>query len=296
MSKYEIVTVVVTYNRKRILKECIGSLIKQNNNKMKILIIDNNSTDDTYDYIKNVLNKNIDYINTKKNLGGAGGFNFGIKKALKYYPNYIWLMDDDTIVTRNCLKKLLLTANELDNNFSFLSSRVLWTDNSLCLMNKQTISRNWLFNYKMLSKGVIEIQNASFVSCFINVSAIEKVGLPIKDFFIWGDDTEYTERLCTFSSAYYVNESVVIHKSIESNLPDITKDTRDLSRFYYLYRNLYYIYKKNKRLSKFHYLQRKHIKNIIKKSKNKKIRRIIIVLLGGFKGMFFRPKIEYIKK
>lgn len=44
--------------------------------------------------------KTIFYFNTGRNLGGAGGFNFGVRKAYEAGYDYIWLMDDDTIVEK----------------------------------------------------------------------------------------------------------------------------------------------------------------------------------------------------
>ena len=46
----EVIAVVVTYNRKELLKECINALKKQSYKNCKILVVDNGSTDNTYDY------------------------------------------------------------------------------------------------------------------------------------------------------------------------------------------------------------------------------------------------------
>lgn len=80
----EIAAVVVTYNRKELLKKNIEALLKQTYKEFDIYIIDNASTDGTYEYIKEYIDSNqIHYENTNKNLGGAGGFNFGIKKVVE---------------------------------------------------------------------------------------------------------------------------------------------------------------------------------------------------------------------
>ncbi|MCG4650613.1 glycosyltransferase, partial [Bifidobacterium longum] len=71
----KIACVVVTYNRKKLLRENLLALLKQTYSRFDILVIDNHSTDGTYKYIKDLLeNERIIYINTGKNLGGAGGF------------------------------------------------------------------------------------------------------------------------------------------------------------------------------------------------------------------------------
>lgn len=70
-----VAAIVVTYNRKILLRENLQALCKQSYEKLDILIIDNASTDGTYEYIKDLLNDaRILYFNTGANLGGAGGF------------------------------------------------------------------------------------------------------------------------------------------------------------------------------------------------------------------------------
>ena len=80
----KIIAVIVSYNRKKLLKEALEHLLHQQNVKFDILIIDNASTDGTKEYIVDYLQKdNILYHNTGANLGGAGGFSLGVKWALK---------------------------------------------------------------------------------------------------------------------------------------------------------------------------------------------------------------------
>lgn len=70
-----IAAVVVTFNRKELLKENIEALIKQTYKEFDIFIIDNASTDGTEESIREYIQSNkIKYVNTGKNLGGARGF------------------------------------------------------------------------------------------------------------------------------------------------------------------------------------------------------------------------------
>ena len=76
----KIAVVVVTYNRLKLLKKCIYNLKNQRN--VDIIVINNASTDETEKYIQSIKNEKIIYCNTGKNLGGAGGFSYGIKKHM----------------------------------------------------------------------------------------------------------------------------------------------------------------------------------------------------------------------
>lgn len=289
----KVVAVVVTYNRKVMLKECIEALIKNKN--LDVLIVDNASTDGTYDEIKEYLNDEVSYINTGSNLGGAGGFNFGIKQILNKDYDYCWIMDDDTIVKKDSLKAMIDAAEKLKDKFSFMSSVALWTDNKICLMNVQGVSSSAIENYQSLTNSLLKIDYASFVSCFMNVKYIKKVGLPIKEFFIYGDDMEYTMRLNQVAPGYLNPNSVVIHKmgtNVGINIIDI--EASRIDRFTYNYRNLSYIYRKydpkEYKLFKLKYYYM--IFKILFKSKNNKFKRIRALYKGMKQGKKFNPIIE----
>ena len=100
----KIAAIVVTYNRKELLKECINALLDQDYENCDVLVIDNASTDGTENYIaEEIKNKKVKYYNTGANLGGAGGFNYGMRKAVEEKYEYAWVMDDDCIVKRDTL-------------------------------------------------------------------------------------------------------------------------------------------------------------------------------------------------
>ncbi|MDE6020493.1 MAG: glycosyltransferase, partial [Ruminococcus sp.] len=93
-----VAAVIVTYNRKELLEKNIEMLLKQTMQFDKIFIIDNCSTDGTYDYLceKGFLSNSIfEYIKTESNIGGAGGFYTGTKAAYDFGADWIILMDDD---------------------------------------------------------------------------------------------------------------------------------------------------------------------------------------------------------
>lgn len=296
----KIVAVVVTFNRKKLLRESIDALLHQSKDDFDIFIIDNASTDGTKEYILDFLDNNrIEYMNTGANLGGAGGFQFGIKQALNNNYDYIWLMDDDTIPDEDCLEYLLNAKKMLNNEFSFLSSYVYWVDNSPCVMNFQRgFEYDWIKSQSQLSEGIIPIKTGTFVSAFINKDTIKKVGLPIKEFFIWSDDTEYTYRLSREQPAYFVAKSKVLHKMSSNVGSDIVFcDENRIDRYSLAVRNRFYIAKKYgiKSILTFHNQFLKNFIRIIKKADNLKIKRCKALIKGYIIGLFFHPKIENVK-
>lgn len=288
----KIIAVVVTYNRKVLLKECLSALLNIQDRNLDILIVDNGSTDDSLGYIANIINSSnkVKYINTGCNLGGAGGFNLGIKEALLNGYEYIWIMDDDCIVNSNSLSYLKKFAAK-NKNFGYLSSKVLWKDGSLCKMNipRKTLSKE-VVNVNKCQKIIL----ASFVSMFLNSKAVVECGLPIKDFFIWGDDWEYSARIAKKFNCYFVPDSVVLHKCKKNEGVNLLTEKERLDRYFYAYRNEGYFYKHQGLKGKIYWFLKYNYHRLrlltIKNGREK----IEIINKGLNSQKNFNPKIEYI--
>lgn len=297
----KIVAIIVTYNRKVLLNEAINALLNQTFKEFDIYIIDNASTDGTYEYIKQRIDQfnNITYMNTGKNLGGAGGFYYGIKKATENNYDKIWIMDDDTIPTSTALEEFI-NADKILEDYGFLCSDVKWIDGNPCAMNVPNISNKWIKNTHYLSEGLLSVSQCSFVSCFFSSDIVKQVGLPLKEFFVWGDDAEYTKRISEIKDSYFVSKSIVTHK-MNSNIPtDISQDSPDrLFRYKYSYRNMYYVNKKQgNKLSMllYYYGIFLDIKKVLRSKQSGKWKKIRIIIKGVRDGHKFNPKIEYINR
>lgn len=293
----KIASVVVTYNRKILLAKCIDALLNQNMPNLDIIVVDNNSNDGTSSMIEKLKNSNLIYFNTGENLGGAGGFHFGIKKAVELGYEYLWIMDDDCIPTENALSEFLKIDNKLNGNYGFLSSKVFWKDNSICKMNiqRETLTKNLDDFTSEISKIVM----ASFVSLFVKSSIVKKVGLPIKEFFIWTDDWEFTRRISLKYPCYFVANSVVVHKSNSNLSADISNDSYDrLNRYKYLYRNDVYLYRREGIKGFLYEVIRLsvHAFRVIFTKNTNKLKRISMIIAGTKSGFFFKPNIEYLKE
>ena len=294
----KVIAVVVTYNRKKLLKEAIEALLNQDHNNCDILVVDNASTDGTKEYIDELLkNTRVHYENTGANLGGAGGFNYGMKRACQMGCDFIWVMDDDCIVHKDTLTELLNADKQLNGNYGFLSSKVLWKDGNICKMNIQKVSL-----IKKVTDWNIEIQKiimGTFVSFFIKKQIVQEIGLPISDFFIWADDIEYSRRVSLKYPSYLVNKSVVSHKSKNNIGSNIVQDSiENLNRYSYAYRNERYVYKREGVLGILYY----NLKNSLHKirirrsnmSHEEKKKKIDIINKAIKEGKKFNPEVEYI--
>lgn len=100
--------VIINYNGLNLIKKFIPTIITNSSN-CNIYVIDNNSTDDSVNYIKNNFS-NINIINNSSNLGYAGGYNEGIKKIDE--DLLIFLNNDATFLDENSLYNLVKVFKE----------------------------------------------------------------------------------------------------------------------------------------------------------------------------------------
>lgn len=196
MNNHRIACVIVTYNRKALLKRCLNAIDAQTYKPQVVYITDNASTDGTMDSVKewgyyNCLRDGIEYkyILNSRNEGGAGGFYLGMKTAFEadHYDG-LWVMDDDGEPEVNCLAELIPYLE----NYHFISPAVLSIDN-------HDDCSFFDFNYNVLvskardGKIIKDIANP-FNGVLFSSVLIAEIGFPKKEMFIWGDERNYQAR------------------------------------------------------------------------------------------------------
>ena len=296
-SDIKIVAVVVTYNRLNLLRECLATFYSMELRPIKVIIIDNASTDGTSEYLKTFKSDSLfEIIRLNMNVGGAGGFSTGIRCAMQYDCDGIWLMDDDTIPRWDSLKFLCRTLLR-DKTIGFACSRVIWTDGSDHEMN-----RPYFISKNDSNETIREIESASFVSIVIRKSIVSKIGLPYKEFFIWDDDSEYTQRITKNNyKGKYVSNSIVVHKTPWNYGPSISNaPVATAWKFYYGQRNAMFMNRQRYGSGlKFYIKELNHLRlalhNVNKRKHNERSIFRKEILRGFLDGLTFNPKIDYIQ-
>lgn len=246
----KVTAVVVTHNRVALLKECISSLMSQSRQVKSIVIVNNSSTDATADFLNDLRGNcdNIIVVQTHRNVGGAGGFALGIQAAMKFENDFLWLLDDDTIPSHNALEMLIesleTTKRRLECRIGFVCSRVLWVDGTVHKMNIPEVSlhcNNVPFDFG--ESETLVVTSCSFVSVLISTIAITSVGLPYFEYFIWVDDSEYTQRIVRNGFiGLYARQSLVLHKTSTNYTADISSDRcQNVWKYFYQVRNQFHL-------------------------------------------------------
>lgn len=288
----ETVAVVVTYNRKELLKQNIECLFSQTH-PCDVYVIDNASTDGTDDLIKSYKDERVHYFNTGANLGGAGGFEYGVGKAAQGSYDYIWMMDDDTLPKPTALKELFKVDKEVKGNWGWLSSVAYWTDGSICRMNIQKRNIFKHIGEKEYKSEYAPIKMCSFVSLLVKSDIVKEVGLPIGDYFIWTDDYEFTGRISRKYPCFMVPGSKVVHAMKTHIRVSFAQDSADrIDRYQYIYRNDVHCYRQYG-VSGWAYIILKDLYtavDVLLHSREGKWKKVKVIWEGFKKGLKYNPR------
>lgn len=241
--------VVVTFNRKDLLKDCLKALTEQTRPLDAILIVDNASTDNTpqallelgyihelppdkifepYEAefsskINNVENENIKiiYIRMNENTGGAGGFHMGQKRSFELGYDWIWLMDDDGYPAEDCLSILL--ENSVRKNLKVCNPLVINIEN--CDVLSFGLSNDLMTVQSAINAsidGIIINQANPFNGTLMHYDSIKNAGFIKREMFIWGDETEYFKRLSSIGHEFAtVTTALFYHPASKTHYSEI---------------------------------------------------------------------------
>src|ERR1700712_1112236 len=105
----EVVCVVLNWNGWRDTLPCLESLYAQDYARLRVLVVDNASSDDSVDRIRAAFPA-AELVQSGTNGGFAAGCNVGVRLALKRRPEFIWLLNNDTVAPPDTLAKLVAVA------------------------------------------------------------------------------------------------------------------------------------------------------------------------------------------
>ncbi len=214
------------------LRKCLSALEAQDLRPDEIILVDNGSTDGSVTMVHREFPE-VTVFETGANLGGAGGFAWGIERALAAGHDAAWLMDDDAEPLAGSLRPLVEAMENAPIRPGFVTSLVVnpaGEPNKNDLLDLSTDSKRQLMASAI---GGMAVDTTSFVGVLIDLKAAARMPLPYADFFIWFDDTEYTRRLSRESYGVVLPDSRIGHPE--------KKNQTDMGQrlFYYIRNNLW---------------------------------------------------------
>ena len=200
-----IATVVVTYNRRQLVTQCLEALIGQTRPVQRIILLDNASADGTDRLLEErgyLTNPIIEYIRFPRNLGGAAGFREGMKRAYEAGYDWVWMMDDDVTPAADCLERLLEIHRESGGAYRILQPARVDAETGRTLHYATRYNFRNPFEFEgcdriipsELNVPYAEIVSPPFEGPLIHRSVIADVGEVDSGFFMVCDDADYFLR------------------------------------------------------------------------------------------------------
>jgi GT2 family glycosyltransferase len=243
-----VAAVVVTRNRPALLKRCLAAIDSQTYPASELVVVDNASDEPTRDLLAVEAarrDSSFHSIRLEENTGGAGGFHAGMRACLSLPCTHMWLMDDDCEPDSEAVAELVAAAAIVGEDAVLGGNIVDLNGESV---NVQSISlrlgTNCVPQYPLhLADGLLEVAALTFVSFLVSADWVRKVGLPLKEFFIWGDDTEYSRRLARFTRLYQVGKSKTKHLKSGDASQSLVKeqDRNKIPQYHWFYRNRLFV-------------------------------------------------------
>jgi GT2 family glycosyltransferase len=202
--------IIVNWNTKNLLRECLKSVIEQTTKvDYEIIVVDNSSSDGSVEMVRNEF-KDIVVIENSENRGFAAANNQAVKIAK---GKYILLLNSDTIVLSHAIEKTIAFADK-HPNAAVTGCRVLNPDGTLqntCFMFPSIINMllSSTYLYKLFPKNRFfgreqmtwwdrnDVREVDVVTgCFMLIrrEAIEQTGLMDEQFFMYGEETDWCFR------------------------------------------------------------------------------------------------------
>jgi dTDP-4-dehydrorhamnose reductase len=266
-----------------------------------ILVVDNASRDGTLEMLRSDWGQKVTVLALSKNLGAAGGFNAGIRRAYEMGSDLIWVMDDDVIPEANALEALLSASAMLDEQgihppfliSSAFSPNGLTTNTPDIDLTQNSLSYgNWPL---LLHASLVPVWRSTFVSILLPRETILRCGLPIAQMFMWGEDMEYTSRVTKNGPGYLVGTSRVTHVRALPGAPDIRNENDPIrvEYFYYHKRNQMFMKRSLKRRFQAKYVLNQ-LRLAVKLLLDGSYHKSKLIVLGTLHGLTFNPAIEFV--
>ena len=223
--------IIVTYNGEKWINECL-STINEEHIDLIIMVVDNNSKDNTVSIIQNNYPEVILY-KSKENLGFGAANNIGYQYALEDNADYIYLLNQDTKSYPNTIYKLMKIA-ETDDTIGIVSPIHL-NDNGdkLDLNFEQYITSKTCPDYisDVTLGNLKEYYSIGFVNAaawLIKIKTVQAVGgLFSKAFFHYGEDVNFIGRLRFFYFKNVFVPNVFIHHCREERKGEFSEEYKN---------------------------------------------------------------------
>lgn len=191
----KVFVVVLNYNGKNTIKQCLDSVYKSDYPNIELVVVDNNSTDESFELARKYHGKS-HFIKNEKNVGFAAGNNVGIRFALEKMADYIFLLNNDAQVEMNTISRLIeemekdedlgigapIIKKYPDSSIWYAGGKIKWT------------RMRAVHNFQVESDHPYETEFASGCAMLIKKDIFKRVGLLDDKYFLYYEDADFSHQ------------------------------------------------------------------------------------------------------
>lgn len=230
--------IILNWNGLKDTLECLTSLSKIAYPNYKVIVVDNGSKNQDASIIKQKF-PSVKIIKNKTNLGFAEGNNAAIRRILKQnQSDYILLLNNDTVVTKDFLNRLVKTAQNYQKS-GILGPKIYYyrhQGNTKVIQSSGSminLSLGKISPVKQKNNRPLAVDFVTGACLLIKTAVIKKIGLLDKKFFCVFEDADWCLRVKTAGFLIlYVPRSIIYHK--------LGQTIKKTSPVYYYTRNLFW--------------------------------------------------------
>jgi|GEM_PF-464231 len=238
--------IVLNWNGLHDTLECLSSLYGLEYPDFEVIVVDNGSCDDSVATIRQEYPRTI-LIENSTNLGFTGGNNIGARRALELGADYVWLLNNDTVVAPDSLRKLVDEA-EKSPEIGLLSPTIYDYDSPghVQFMGAYILPAKWRVFYvddpNELNDELVRRNLILFgTALLIKRNVIETIGLLSEKYFAYYEDNDYSLRaLRNNFRNMVVTDAHILHKGVRS-----TGGKNSPTKAFLMARNAYFLWKDN---------------------------------------------------
>ncbi len=226
--------IIVNYNVKHFLEQALISVYKASQNlDIEVFVIDNNSVDGSVQMVQEKFPQ-VTLIANKQNTGFSKANNQGIKLAT---GKYILLLNPDTVVQEDTFVKIVEFMNDKPD-CGGLGVKMINGEGEFLPESKRSLPTPWVAFYKVFGFARLfpkskkfgkyhlsyldnnknhEVEVLSGAFMVIRKEVVDKIGMLDEDYFMYGEDIDYSYRITKAGyKNYYFSETQIIHYKGES--------------------------------------------------------------------------------
>jgi len=193
--------VILAYNHYDDTRECLESLLASDYDNLRVAVVDNGSSDATVARVRADF-PTVHVIECGRNLGVPWGFNVGFSYALHAGAEYVLMLNNDTAVARDMLRRLV-EAGQNDPDSGVLMPKVLYYDNPQTVWAAGGRHRYFPPAHVILGQGEsssgfnkpFQLEYALSCGLLIHRRAFERAGLFDPGYFFQFDDWDFSQRV-----------------------------------------------------------------------------------------------------